>query len=673
MRHALAAGWVAFVFLLLGASPAHFWLDSGEIAAAGSELGVMHPPGGVALLPWLRLVTALPGGTLGFRMAVASSACAAATVALLVALLVRRGAHPLVSWGMTAWLLCALTFVRQARVVEVYALSVMLFVTVLFCMDPAASGRQRQRLRIAGVFMASLGSWLSGELRLLFVPWLGLLWCVDAWRGRPWVRWAPLFAVAGTVAVLGLPIASARDPVTDWGNPETLSALVDHLTARSIRESFAAEILPRSGAMWIHNAKMAWRTLLEDVGPLGPVAGGFALVWLCRVERVLAVTLAGLTVLQLVYVIGINPMGIVDRQTGAILIVSLVIVVGLGLHHATVSMPRLRWAVLPLAWTILLVPGALRTADEPANTRSWAPHAWTSSVLDQLPPGSLLLTQSDDLAAGVLAARVLEGARPDVAAIAAQHLYRPRPDRVRLHSPEFPAWTAAANLPTEAARIEAAIDAHPVAVALEHPAVGVFERVQWWSPYGMRPLGLLGPGVDHIRPAAAQEIEYWLPRLPAFEDRKRLAIAISHAAVARVRVDGSEAISPAVFALQQSLQQVWPDHAAALVTLGALADRRGDTALAIAATERALRLEPARLTALTNLALYLARDRQTEDEAMRLAERAIALYPQDVAAWNGLARAAAQMGREADARRAQAQARSLAGDKSPVRGADATD
>ena len=47
------------------------------------------------------------------------------------------------------------------------------------------------------------------------------------------------------------------------------------------------------------------------------------------------------------------------------------------------------------------------TNADQAVTRSWAPHAWTTAALAQLPPGTLLLTQSDDLSAGTVSGDAL--------------------------------------------------------------------------------------------------------------------------------------------------------------------------------------------------------------------------------------------------------------------------
>jgi hypothetical protein len=649
VRQALFAGWIAFAYLVAGASGAHFWLDSGELAAAAIDLGVMHPPGAPGLGLLLRAAGVIPVGSLGFRMSVASALLGALTVMGVFAILRRRGADGWVAWGAALWLLAGWTFVRQARVVEVYAFAAALLVLVLWGFDPVARSRRDGATgcspiarRLLAVFAATWGAWCFGDLRLAFALPIAIMWGLALRRGRAWARWAPLVVVAASAVVLTVPLASARGPLTDWGNPQTASALWDHLQARSIREAFAMEILPRSPSLWWHNLSSALERLAQDLGPAGPALTLVALLvlWANRRNRRAVAAVTWLLVVFLLYVVGINPMGGEDRQTGLVLAVLAALVVGEALRRTLVAMPRLRWALPPLAWTVLVLPAALLSFGDHVSTRSWAPHAWTRHALAQLPPGTLLLTQSDDLAAGVLAATMLEGARPDVVSLPAQHLHKPMPDTA-IGTAAEPVWHAAAQGSTEAQRITLAMHAHGEPIAVEHPASGLFVPTGWWPKDGRLPLGVAGAGAFE-RLAVSDEVQTWLPRLPSPDDRRRLAIAIASWSRGVVRARGD--IARAGAALELSLDRVDPEHASALVTLAALRDRVGDTPGAIALTRRALELEPDRAVALGNLALYLGRDPATRAEALTLAERAVALRPWRAEGWEGLARLRAVAG-----------------------------
>ncbi|MCH9682677.1 MAG: DUF2723 domain-containing protein [Deltaproteobacteria bacterium] len=663
------AAWLAFVYLALGASSAHYWLDSGEIGAAGFDLGVAHPPGAPGLVLVLRLAELVPLGSLGFRMALWSCVFGAAAVGLVVAVLQRRGASTALALIAGAWVLAGLTFVRQGRVVEVYALAAALLMVTLWGMGTRVPEPERTRSRLLAVAAATWAAWLFGDLRLALGVWLSVAW-VRGFRARePWARWAPLVAATCTLVIIALPLASVGGPQLDWGDPQRLGSLVDQLSARSIRESYADEILPASLAMWGHHAVDAAGRLAEDLGAPGLVVAVLSLGLGWRTApgneagaRGDAVVITWIVAVELLYIVGINPMGGADRQTGLVLAPIAALAVGDAARRWLADRGRLRWAVLPLIGTVLVLPPALRSAPDLAVTRSWAPHAWTRAALAQLPPGTLLLTQSDDLAAGTISARMLEGARPDVVSVPAQHLYRPMPQAAAADPRRASIWEAAHTADTEAERIVAAIEAHPGPVALELPRSGVFSRVPWWSTLGALPLAIDGaPSVRAALPDGRDvrlQVEGWLPRLPTAEDRRRLAFGLAGWARARVRVEGAIANAAAVLAL--SLERVDDRHASALVTLAALRDRVGDHQGAIALTRRALELERGRHAALTNLALYLSRDRSTLAEARAVAQRAVALRPWKADGWTRLAGVLHAAGDPQGARAAETRAREAA-------------
>ncbi len=646
MRLAVAVGWVAFVVFLAFASPAHYWLDSGEIAASGFELGVMHPPGAPGYGLLLRAATTVPLGSLGFRMAVLSSLLAGTTVGGLVALLRGRGVHPWIAVGAAAWLAVGWTFSRQARVVEIYALQGALMVVVLWGFSPLREAEGGTRRRLIGTMAAVWSAWCFGDARLALVLPVILGWALGLRRRRAWTRWAPLMVVCMSAVVLALPLASVRAPVTDWGDPDTLAAFWDHLMAGSIRRAYEDQIWPTSWSMWMLNISAVTAGLAEDLGPLGPALGLCAVVALAwrpsasDGDARVAAGLLWLVAVELLYAIAINPMGVAQRQTGLVTALLLAVSVAELARRHVQPRGRVVWAVAPLLFVVLALPAGLRSAADVPNTRSWGPASWTRGALGQLPPGALVLTQSDDLAAGLLAAGVLEGARPDVVRVPAQHLYKPIPDALLPGSPGHRVWSASRSADTESSRIVAAVQAHVGPVAVEAPTVSIFAGVPWWSDRGLLPLRVAGhsPQQQAALPEAADVdtlLAYWDPRLIAPEDRSRLGWAMANDARARLRVYQDE--RGALRILQAVTQRVTEHDAGPWVALGALQDRFGDRRGAIASTRRALELQPGRAAALENLALYLARDRATLQEAEALARRAVSLRPGRSKGWLRLA------------------------------------
>ena len=635
MRQQLALGWVSFAFLALGASPAHFWLDSGELSSAGAELGVMHPPGTPGLAPLLHLAGLLPLGSVGFRMGLVSCALAAGAIVLMASILRRRQAHWAIVWGAATWVLAGLTFVRSARVVEIYALAAFLTLAFVWGFDPRVDEPRRLRARLLGTMAAVVGVWSFGDLRLALVPIVVVSWAIGVRRAEPWARWAPLVVAASSLAVLTLPLASAHGPQADWGNPQTLGDLWAHLQAQPIRTAFADEILPASLAAWSLNTSDTFGRLVEDIGPFGPVLAVAAVIlWSRRPgDRGLLGLLVVLIGVELFYAVGINPMGGRDRQTGITLGLLVALVIGINLHAWSSKLVRARWAVLPLAWVVLVLPAAAVSLDDGRTTRSWMPHAWTRGALAQLPPGALLLTQSDDLSAGVLAARTLEGARPDLVSVPAQHLHKGGPDAPAER--EAQVWSAASHGGSERARIVDVLThppRPPAPVAVELPKVGVFRGIPFEPNRGRVPLGLSGRGRDRDYDRAAsleRSFSEWESRIESPRDALVFARAVDSTLRGWIGQGTSDAnlLALAESTYLRVLADVAPDEPGAMLSLAAVHDATGRPASAIRLARKALELEPGRNGAMLSLALFLSRDPAGHGEARALAERAVALRP----------------------------------------------
>jgi tetratricopeptide (TPR) repeat protein len=613
----------------------------------------MHPTGVAGLMPLMHLASGLPIGTLGFRFALMSAAFAALTVAFMCGILRRRELPGVVLWSAALWLLAGLTFSRQARVVEIYTFGSMLLAGTLWGFDPRVTDSERLRARIVGVFCAVLGVWGFGDLRLALAIPVALTWFSAFRRGRAWALWAPMVVVLASLTVFQIALSSARAPVADWGDPDSAHRLWQHLNAASIRAAFDQQIFATTLGPWVMHGRAMLERLGEDLGPFGPLAALMAMVLLARDpdERPTFWMLLGLLLVETVYIVGINPMGGADRQTGIPVAVAAVLAVALAAgSRMSESGPR-QWLGGPILLGVLVLPAGMLSLPDFSVTRSWAPHAWTREHLSRVSSESLLVTQSDDLAAGSWAAQSLEGARPDLVIVPAQHLYRKLPDRARedgralLLAPAFEACT-------EAERARALAVAHREygrgQMIAEAPGSEMLSALPWRAPEALgMVLGEVRADMPRDGAIASPElftevvrveIEALQGLLPTHEDQRRLATALSSRVRAWLRVAGhdernNQAAIDAYRVLFESLQIELPGP---LVSLGALVDRAGDSQAAIALTREALTLDPDRRLALSNLALYLSRQPETRAEALDLARRVTELYPQQIASWRRL-------------------------------------
>lgn len=650
MQQAVALAAASFIWLASGVSPAHYWLDSGEISAAATELAVMHPTGVPGLMPLLHLALFVPVGSLGFRLGLVCAGLAALCVALVADMLRREGVSPIIIVAGCVWLCGSTTVLRNARVVEIYGFGALCTLLALWGLHRGLhhppGGTERNFCIWLALGAAVLAVWGFGDARsTLALPVIGL-WIWGAHSRRVWALWSPVVVVAVSTSCLTLALASARMPMADWGDPDGWYRLWQHLDARSIRASFADQMWPATWAQWLRNMNGAFDRLVEDSG-LGFVLLVVAIAKNYRhgpeatpARRVLRVACAVILIGQALYIVAINPMGGADRQTGFVAHCVLVLwtCLELGWAPSRPGAPRVRdWSLAGVIAVTGALPAHIVAHGDGRQTRSWQPHAWTRVALSRAAPSALVLTQSDDLAAGCLAARALEGARPDLVCVPGQHLYRRAPDRARPHPRELAIWTAAAGRGSDAARVRAALSAWTGPVLLEYPGSGLFAGL-WpedgafraWSP---RPVGEFQVG-----PAEREDMSWLLGTCRGREDRLRIARAVGARIRARLGAMASAepragqraaAVMVAESEAKWILTEVYPDHLPTMVNSAILLGARGQRDAARLLLRRALELDPWREAALDRLAGLLEQDGSpgARAEALALVERLLALEP----------------------------------------------
>jgi hypothetical protein len=160
----LVAG-LAFVAYALCATPAPYFLDSAELAAATFGLGVAHPPGEVTALLWGKFFDLLPLGNVALRAAL-SQAVAGALAALLVYALGLDAADwldpaerldPITRVLVAASAALMFAFAPGVVIVcnraEVYALQTALSLAALWLALRAARGRDARPALLAGLLI----------------------------------------------------------------------------------------------------------------------------------------------------------------------------------------------------------------------------------------------------------------------------------------------------------------------------------------------------------------------------------------------------------------------------------------------------------------------------------------------------------------------------------------
>jgi len=303
-------------------------------------------------------------------------------------------------------------FALHATTIEVYS-GLALFTTAGLWLGLRGRATHDGRDALALGLWVGLAAGHHAELRLfvlLLVPgvFLGL------WQKRRSAVFTLGFAVLGGLCVLYLPLRSAADPWRDWGNPEALGPLWDHLWGRSIRLAYADQV----GGLHPEDVE----TFVGQLWTAGPALLVLGLGGLLHgIRRPGVAWVAGLWLIDLLYAVSINPMGLRDLQNG----VPGICCLGVGTALCLDALRRVRggrWAVAAGIFSILLgiSPIALWEARRDPGVA-----VLLDAAADEAPPEALALVASDHLAAGFAFVQGVEGQRPDLAVVIRQHADRP--------------------------------------------------------------------------------------------------------------------------------------------------------------------------------------------------------------------------------------------------------
>jgi hypothetical protein len=424
---------LAFVAYALCATPAPYFLDSAELAAATFGLGLAHPPGEVTALLWGKLFDLLPLGNVAFRAAL-SQAVAGALAALLVYALTLAAADwldrgekldPITRVLVAAATALMFAFAPGVVIVcnraEVYALQTALSLAALWLALRAARGRDA-RLALVAAVLIGLGvanhSLLAGLVGLGAVTAaLPLL----AEKPRRMIVLALLAFLAGMTIHAYLPLRAAAlfgapDHAADnvvWGDPRSWRGLWWVVSAHT----FAVKQAVVQGQSTPGDLPFL---PMEELGEVFALLAPAGIYFLLRrrdsrfAGLALLVAAAGSMVAALIG--GLTPSnpdirGYLGPAFALVAVFSgTAILFGLtGLRLA-----RLR----PLLATLLLVSALSRfpqPSQYPGLRNFTAGDAAAGQVLAHLPPRAALFTNHFETAFLVGYQRLVEARRPDVA------------------------------------------------------------------------------------------------------------------------------------------------------------------------------------------------------------------------------------------------------------------
>jgi tetratricopeptide (TPR) repeat protein len=483
------AVFVASLALYLGTlAPTVTLVDSGELILAAHSLGVAHPPGFPLYVLLAHLATLVPIGSVAVRVNFASALFAAlassgVTLAVLEATTTPRflislaksrrkaarnerekktvpsGQHngyaaqtpvSLVVPCLVSGLLLAFsrTLWAYATIAEVYTLNSALILVIFVLMfrwrwriieyraqKPGPEGPRAlpgdRPLYAAAVFFGLAMGVHHVTVGLMLPAFAALVFATEGFRFFKSRRllYAALFAFAGLFAVYSyLPLAAARSPIMNWGDPRTFERLWWHVTGRQYQVFFSFS-LQTMASQFSSAITLAAREFGPWWLPAAPTLAIGGLVKLLRRDKGMFWFLALVIAANLVYSLGYE---IAEDKDAYYLpaFIAAAIAAGFGAQWFIDSVMSARLTLnaarLVVATLVLLVPIVALAANLPYDNRSryFIAQDYVDNIFSTIEPGGMLLTRDWQVYSPMLYVREIERRRDDAVVIDINQLRR---------------------------------------------------------------------------------------------------------------------------------------------------------------------------------------------------------------------------------------------------------
>ncbi len=231
---------ITLLVYMLTLAPTVYFGHSGELTAAAYNLGIAHPPGyPLYLLLGKLFMLLVPFGNMAMRMNLLSAFFASLT-AVMIYLIGRALNHDHLIATLTSLIAAfSFTFWSQAVVAEVYTLAALFFCALIFFTLLWLKDRQERWVLLLAL-TAGFAMTHHVIIAVFFPIFLIFILLNKPGLLKDWkliARVISLFLLP-LLLYLYLPIRSAANPLNDWGNPETFSRMIDHVTANQFSGLF---------------------------------------------------------------------------------------------------------------------------------------------------------------------------------------------------------------------------------------------------------------------------------------------------------------------------------------------------------------------------------------------------------------------------------------------------
>lgn len=382
-------------------------IDSGELATVCARLGIAHPTGYPLYTLLGRIAVVVhPGSPIEAVNALSAvAAWLSAIVTASVTRILTRAVAPspslwsrwIAPWTAALWFGIDRELWKQATGNEVYSLHLLAVAGLLGLLVAIGKGQAGPRVLLGLGYLAGLAfaHHLSTAFLLPAIVVGALFWAGEgrlSSRALTWLGAAAGLALLAWSVNLYLPIRSARDPILDWGDPQTWARFWRHYLAAQYRvwvfQSTADLGLNSREYLLSLPARLGWPVLALAV------AG----VWGIRRRLRIAILLGLVWVVTFVWASGYSIHDLAPYYLPADLVLVLLSGVGLTMLGALLA-ARLRGGnaragtpVVAVALVALTASVAVSRWDEVDRSEDHFIRAHAARVLDSLPPNAILLS-----------------------------------------------------------------------------------------------------------------------------------------------------------------------------------------------------------------------------------------------------------------------------------------
>lgn len=442
---------ISFSTYLFTALPSTYWRDTPEFQTIGFLLDIAHPAGSPLYAMMAKLFTFIPIGSIAFKTTLVSAffgAAVATLIYLILSVLLQQISTEDTAFDSSdgiRWIAFFATLVfsfsnalwENSNSTEVYAFQnffTALFILILLKTDlfskqsgPQNAGVFQLFFTLSFLYGLSLG---AHAILILYLPLL-LLLVYFVWL-RPFSQdifktYALLFFffLLGFSVYLYLPIRSSRNPFYNWGDPETLSNFLIHITDRkdaSYHFSLPEPLLPQ----FLFYLKL----LMENFSFLGILVAGIGLIYLVIKKEIKLLAMFALFYFP-PFIFFVRYWRWNSAFIPTFLVVTLLLGIGIRFICKQCLMWQKRYAFNPnyikVIWGLLgiqlcfLIWGHFK---DNADENYWFTRDIYRTILNGVPHNSIIFMVNTGFGLSYL--QQIEGFRPDVTLLSVVDFMQPR-------------------------------------------------------------------------------------------------------------------------------------------------------------------------------------------------------------------------------------------------------